>query len=153
VRRAYVAVGSNLGDRERTIREAIAALGEADGVAVVAVSSLIETEPVGYLDQPPFLNGALALETSLPPRQLLGLLLALERRFGRVREGAPPNGPRTLDLDLLLVESEEIDEPGLRIPHPRLHERRFVLEPLAELDPSLEVPGKGKVQTLLAELH
>jgi 2-amino-4-hydroxy-6-hydroxymethyldihydropteridine diphosphokinase len=151
--RAFVAVGSNLGDRERTIRDGLAALGSAPGVEVVNVSTLRETEPVGYLDQPPFLNGAAELETSLAPRALLDLLLAVERRFGREREGVPEGGPRTLDLDLLLVESAEIDEPGLRIPHPRLHERRFVLEPLAELDPSLEIPGKGDVQTLLAELH
>jgi 2-amino-4-hydroxy-6-hydroxymethyldihydropteridine diphosphokinase len=153
VTRAYVAVGSNLGDRERTIREALAALDGEPGVAVVAVSTLIETDPVGLLEQPRFLNGAVAIDTSLSPRALLELLLAVERRFGREREGVPANGPRTLDLDLLLVESAEIDEPGLRIPHPRLHERRFVLEPLAELDPSLEVPGKGEVQALLAELH
>jgi 2-amino-4-hydroxy-6-hydroxymethyldihydropteridine diphosphokinase len=153
VTRAYVAVGSNLGDREQTIRAALAELAAADGVEVVAVSTLIETDPVGFLDQPRFLNGAVAIDTSLSPRALLELLLTVERRFGREREGVPANGPRTLDLDLLLVESAEIDEPGLRIPHPRLHERRFVLEPLAELDSSLEVPGKGDVQALLAELH
>ena len=151
--RAYVALGSNLGDRERTIRAALAELGATPGVEVAAVSQLVETEPVGYLDQPRFLNGAAALETSLPPRALLELLLDVERQFGRAREGVQPQGPRTLDLDLLLYGSAQIEEPGLRIPHPRLHERRFVLEPLAELDPSLEVPGKGKIQTLLAELH
>jgi 2-amino-4-hydroxy-6-hydroxymethyldihydropteridine diphosphokinase len=148
-----VAVGANLGNREETIRAALAELDAAPGVSVVAVSTLLETEPVGYLDQPSFLNGAAALETSLPARALLELLLAVEARFGRRREGVPAQGPRTLDLDLLLYEAAEIDEPGLRIPQPRLHERRFVLEPLAELDPSLEVPGKGTIQTLLAELH
>ena len=151
--RAYIALGANLGDRERTIRAALADLAATPGVEVVAVSSLVETDPVGYLDQPRFLNGAAALETTLPARELLELLLAVERRFGRAREGVPPQGPRTLDLDLLLYGSARIEEPGLRIPHPRLHERRFVLEPLAELDPSLEVPGKGEIQTLLAELH
>ena len=151
--RAYVALGANLGDREATIRAALAELDAAAGVDVVAVSSLAETDPVGYLDQPRFLNGAVALETSLGPRALLDLLLAVERRFGRRREGVPPQGPRTLDLDLLLLESAEIDEPGLTIPHPRLHERAFVLEPLAELDRSLEVPGKGEVQALLEGLH
>ena len=151
--RAYVALGANLGDREATLRAALAELDATPGVEVVAVSTLIETDPVGYLDQPRFLNGAAALETALPPRELLELLLAVEARFGRRREGAPAQGPRTLDLDLLLYESEAIDEPGLRVPHPRLHERRFVLEPLAELDASLEVPGKGTIQTLLAELH
>ena len=151
--RAYIALGANLGDRERTIRAALADLAATPGVEVVAVSSLVETDPVGYLDQPRFLNGAAALETTLPARELLELLLAVERRFGRAREGVPPQGPRTLDLDLLLYGSARIEEPGLRIPHPRLHERRFVLEPLAELDASLEVPGKGEIQTLLAELH
>ena len=151
--RAYIALGANLGDREQTIQAALAELEATPGVEVTAVSTLIETEPVGYVDQPRFLNGAAALETSLPARELLDLLLAVERRFGRAREGVPPQGPRTLDLDLLLHGAARIEEPGLRIPHPRLHERRFVLEPLAELDPSLEVPGKGKIQTLLAELH
>jgi len=148
-----VALGANLGDREATIRASLAELDAAPGVDVVAVSTLIETDPVGYLDQPRFLNGAAALETGLGPRALLDLLLAVERRLGRVREDVPAQGPRTLDLDLVLYENAEIDEPGMTIPHPRLHERRFVLEPLAELDPSLEVPGKGKIQTLLAELH
>jgi len=151
--RAYVALGANLGDRQATILAALAELDAAEGVDVVAVSSLADTDPVGYLDQPRFLNGAAALETSLGPRALLDLLLAVERRHGRVREGVPAQGPRTLDLDLVLYENAEIEEPGMTIPHPRLHERRFVLEPLAELDPSLEVPGKGKIQTLLAELH
>jgi 2-amino-4-hydroxy-6-hydroxymethyldihydropteridine diphosphokinase len=151
--RAHVALGSNLGDREQTIRSALSELASTPGVEVVAVSSLHETEPVGYLDQPWFLNGAAALETSLEPRELLDLLLSVERRFGRVREGAPAQGPRTLDLDLLLYEDREIDEEGLQIPHPRLHERAFVLGPLAELGPGLLVPGKGQVQTLLAGLH
>jgi len=151
--RAYVALGANLGDRQATILAALAELDAAEGVDVVAVSSLADTDPVGYLDQPRFLNGAAALETSLGPRALLDLLLAVERRHGRVREGVPAQGPRTVDLDLVLYENAEIEEPGMTIPHPRLHERRFVLEPLAELDPSLEVPGKGKIQTLLAELH
>jgi 2-amino-4-hydroxy-6-hydroxymethyldihydropteridine diphosphokinase len=153
VTRAYVAVGANLGDREGTIRAALAELDATPGVEVVAVSTLIETDPVGYVDQPRFLNGAAALETSLAPRELLELVLAVERRFGRDREGVPAQGPRTLDLDLLTYGTDRIEEPGLRLPHPRLHERRFVLEPLAELDPSLEVPGKGDVQALLAELH
>jgi 2-amino-4-hydroxy-6-hydroxymethyldihydropteridine diphosphokinase len=151
--RAYVALGSNLGDREATIRAALAALDAATGVRVAAVSSLVETEPVGVVDQPRFLNGAAALDTSLDPEALLGLLLALERRFGRDREGVPAQGPRTLDLDLLLYGNARIHRPGLEIPHPRLHERAFVLAPLAELDPSLEVPGKGDIQTLLAGLH
>src|SRR3954469_10736526 len=150
---AYVALGANLGDREGTIRAALAELDLVPGVRVAAVSALRETDPVGYLNQPRFLNGAAALETTLGPAELLAVLLAVERRFGRTREDVPAQGPRTLDLDLLLYGSVAIDEPGLTIPHPRLHERRFVLEPLSELDASLEVPGKGKIQTLLAKLH
>ena len=147
---AYVGLGANLGAREETLRHAVDRLGAAEGVDVLAVSSLRETEPVGVVDQPPFLNGAVQLETSLPPRELLDLLLAIERSLGRVH-GARW-GPRLVDLDLLLYGSEIVDEPGLRIPHPRLHERRFALEPLAELDPGLEIAGCASVSALLAEL-
>ena len=143
--RAYVGVGSNLGDREETIRAAIAALPD-----VVAVSELRETDPVGVTDQPPFLNGAVALDTALAPRELLEALLAVERQLGRERRERW--GPRTIDLDLLLYGCEAVDEPGLTVPHPRLHERRFALEPLAELDPDLVVPGRGRVADLLSEL-
>jgi 2-amino-4-hydroxy-6-hydroxymethyldihydropteridine diphosphokinase len=153
VPRAYVGLGSNLGDREATIRAALAELDAADGVDVIAVSTLVDTAPVGYTDQPRFLNGAAALESRLLPRELLDLLLAVEARFGRDRAFVPAQGPRTLDLDLLLYGEARIHEPGLEIPHPRLHERAFVLGPLAELDPALEVPGKGSIQTLLAGLH
>jgi 2-amino-4-hydroxy-6-hydroxymethyldihydropteridine diphosphokinase len=153
VSRAFVGLGSNLGDREATIRAALAELAAAPGVEVTAVSSLIETDPVGYLDQPRFLNGAAELATTLAPRELLELLLAVEARFGRDRDAVPAQGPRTLDLDLLLYDEARIREPGLVLPHPRLHERAFVLGPLSELDPGLKVPGKGQVQTLLAGLH
>jgi 2-amino-4-hydroxy-6-hydroxymethyldihydropteridine diphosphokinase len=153
VPRAFIGLGSNLGDRESSIRSALAELDAGDDVDVVAVSTLVETDPVGGLEQPRFLNGAAVVETELPARTLLELLLALELRFGRDRTALPAHGPRTLDLDLLLYGSAEIDEPGLRIPHPRLHERAFVLGPLAELEPTLEVPGKGPIQTLLAGLH
>jgi 2-amino-4-hydroxy-6-hydroxymethyldihydropteridine diphosphokinase len=153
VTRAYVALGSNLGDREGTLRSALETLAAEPGIDVVAVSRFYDTEPVGYVDQPRFLNGAAALETELPARELLERLLAVELRFGRSREDVPPQGPRTIDLDLLLYGDAEIDEPGLRVPHPRLHERRFVLEPLADLDPALRVPGNGQVQDILARLH
>jgi 2-amino-4-hydroxy-6-hydroxymethyldihydropteridine diphosphokinase len=119
---------------------------------VSAVSALRETEPVGYLDQPRFLNGAVALETTLAPRELLDALLAVERSLGRTR-GGPRFGPRTIDLDLLLYGEESIDEQGLTVPHPRLHERAFALEPLAELDPDLVVPGHGPLETLLRKLE
>jgi 2-amino-4-hydroxy-6-hydroxymethyldihydropteridine diphosphokinase len=153
VARAYVALGSNLGDRERTLLDAVEALRAEPGVEVAAVSGLIETEPVGFVDQPRFVNGVVVLDTTLPARALLELLLDVERRFGRNREGVPAQGPRTLDLDLLLYGDAEIDEPGLQVPHPRLHERSFVLGPLAELAPGLEIPGRGDVRALIARLH
>jgi 2-amino-4-hydroxy-6-hydroxymethyldihydropteridine diphosphokinase len=150
--RAFVGLGSNLGDREGTLRAAVGRLRALPQTRVVAVSTFRDTEPVGELGQPRFLNGAVELETGLGPRELLDVLLELEQRFGRDRAAGPPHGPRTLDLDLLLYGEVEIAELGLAVPHPRLHERRFVLEPLADLDPSIEVPGKGSVQTLLARL-
>ena len=136
--RAFVGLGANLGKREATIRAAIAALAKDDGIEVVAVSTLRETEPVGVGPQPRYLNGVAELNTSLRPRALLDRLLATEQRFGRVRVPGE-HGPRTLDLDLLLYGDEQIDEPGLTVPHPRLHEREFVLEPVAEL--GIEPPG------------
>jgi 2-amino-4-hydroxy-6-hydroxymethyldihydropteridine diphosphokinase len=132
---------------------ALDALDREPGIDLAAVSTLIDTDPVGVLDQPRFLNGVAALDTELSARDLLEVLLELERRFGRRREGAVPQGPRTLDLDLLLYGEAEIDEPGLAVPHPRLHERAFVLGPLAEVAPGLEVPGKGRVETLMARVH
>jgi 2-amino-4-hydroxy-6-hydroxymethyldihydropteridine diphosphokinase len=139
--RAYVGLGSNLGDREHTLRAALERLAAAPGVEVVAVSFLRETDPVGPVtDQPRFLNGAAALETSLGPRRLLELLLEVEAEFGRTRDG-PPGGPRTLDLDLLLYGDERLNERGLQVPHPRLHERLFVLEPLRELGWTPSGPG------------
>ena len=150
--RAYVGLGANLGDREATIERALELLAEEEGIAVAAVSALRETEPVGVTEQPRFLNGAVALETALSARALLETLLRIERSLGRVRTGVRW-GPRTIDLDLLVYGSEVLDEPGLHVPHPRLHERRFALEPLAELDPELEIPGRGRVSDLLAGLH
>jgi 2-amino-4-hydroxy-6-hydroxymethyldihydropteridine diphosphokinase len=119
---------------------------------VVAVSSFLETDPVGPVRaQPRFLNAVAALDTSLSARRLLDLLLEIERLHGRTREGQA-GGPRTLDLDLLLYGEAELDEPGLALPHPRLAERRFVLEPLAELEPGLKVPRMGTLKALLARL-
>ena len=146
--RAYVGLGSNLGDRSATLTRAIQLLGERQGIDVVAVSSFHETKPVGYLDQPEFLNAAVEIETFLQPAALLVVLLAVEHELGRTREG-PRYGPRTVDLDLLLLEGVTVDEPGLTVPHPRLHERVFALAPLVELDPSLVVPGHGPVGQLL----
>ena len=147
---AFVGIGSNLGDREANLRRAIELLSAEEGIEVVAVSELRETAPVGPVEQGPFLNGAVQLETSLGPRELLARLLAVENRLGRVRDERW--GPRTIDLDLLLYGVETIEEPGLTVPHPRLHERRFVLEPLVDLDPALEIPGLGPISTLLAKL-
>ena len=150
--RAYVGLGANLGDRERTLRAAVDALAAEDGIEVLAVSTLRDTDPVGVGDQPRYLNGVAELETTLTARELLEALLALEQRFGRVRVPGE-HGPRTLDLDLLLYGGEVLDEPGLVVPHPRLHERRFVLEPLAELAPALVVPGRGDVESILLRLE
>jgi 2-amino-4-hydroxy-6-hydroxymethyldihydropteridine diphosphokinase len=149
--RAYVGLGANLGRREAMLRRALDLLAAEPGIEVVAVSAFRETEPVGFAAQPLFLNAAVALETDLSARGLLDRLLAVERTLGRARDG-PRFGPRTLDLDLLLYGDEVIAEPGLTVPHPRLHERRFALEPLAELDRDLVVPGRGSVAALLSKL-
>jgi 2-amino-4-hydroxy-6-hydroxymethyldihydropteridine diphosphokinase len=150
--RAYIGLGANIGNRRRTLAAALEELAAEPGIAVVAVSSVRETDPVGIADQPRFLNAAAALETELTPRELLDRLLAVERRLGRTRSG-PRFGPRTIDLDLLVYGGEQIDEPGLEVPHPRLHERRFALEPLAEIAPGLVVPGRGPLDALLAGLE
>lgn len=149
--RAYVALGANLGAREATLRRALELLDGREDTTVVGISQLRETDPVGLLDQPRFLNGAAALDTGLGPVELLAVLLEIERTLGRVRDGVR-NGPRSIDLDLLLFDAETIEGPELTLPHPRLHERRFVLEPLADIDPELRVPGRGTVAELLASL-
>ena len=150
--RAYVGLGANLGDREAMLRAALEQLAAEPGVEVAAVSAFRDTAPVGLVDQPRFLNAVAAVETELPARELLERLLGVERRLGRTREG-PRFGPRTIDLDLLLYGDAELAEPGLEVPHPRMHERLFVLEPLAELDPNLVVPGRGSLAELLAGLE
>jgi 2-amino-4-hydroxy-6-hydroxymethyldihydropteridine diphosphokinase len=146
--RAYVGLGGNLGDRRANLDRAVKLLRREPGLRVAGVSSFRETDPVGYVDQPRFLNGAVALETGLGARELLDRLLAIERALGRERTG-PRFGPRAIDLDLLLYGAETIDEPGLTVPHPRLAERRFVLEPLAELDPDLALPDGRRIAELL----
>jgi 2-amino-4-hydroxy-6-hydroxymethyldihydropteridine diphosphokinase len=149
--RVYVGLGANLGRREATLRRALDLLAADPRIDVAGVSRFRETDPVGLVDQPRFVNAAAALDTDLSPRELLDRLLEVERELGRTRAG-PRFGPRTIDLDLLLYGNTELDEPGLRVPHPRLHERRFVLEPLVDLDPELVVPGRGSLSTLLAKL-
>ena len=148
---AFVGIGSNLGDREAHLSRAIELLSAEDGIEVSGVSRIRETAPVGPVEQGPFLNGAVRVETRLAPRELLDRLLDVEQRLGRVRRER--FGPRTIDLDLLLYGDEVVDEPGLTVPHPRLTERRFALEPLSDLDPGLTIPGAGPISALLAELQ
>jgi 2-amino-4-hydroxy-6-hydroxymethyldihydropteridine diphosphokinase len=149
---AYVGLGSNLGDREAAIRRAVELLDEDPGIEVVRLSSLRETDPWGYKEQPRFLNAACAIETRLAPVELLARLLAVEQTLGRTRDG-PVWGPRVIDLDLLLYGDETVELPGLTVPHPHLVERAFVLEPLAELDPELRLPDGRLVGALLAGLQ
>ncbi len=149
--RAYLGMGSNLGDRAAHLDFGVEAVGRLPGTRVVAVSSVIETAPVGPIEQGAYLNGALAIETELPPRELLEALQSLERARGRDRRVEARWGPRTLDLDILVYAGLVLDEPGLTIPHPRAHLRRFVLGPLAELAPELVLPGQRRtVRALLA---
>jgi 2-amino-4-hydroxy-6-hydroxymethyldihydropteridine diphosphokinase len=157
---AAIALGSNLpssfGLPEANLREAVVRLAELG--SVTAVSSLYATEPVGYLDQPQFLNAAALLETSLSPLDLLRALLAIEASMGRQRDPAVPKGPRVIDLDLLLCwsdgEAVMMQTPGLTLPHPAMHERGFVLEPLAEIAPALVHPTTRRtIAELLAALR
>ncbi|HEV7776219.1 MAG TPA: 2-amino-4-hydroxy-6-hydroxymethyldihydropteridine diphosphokinase [Luteibacter sp.] len=149
--RAYIALGSNLGDSKRLVRDAMAALGQLPGTRLVASSGLYLTKPWGVTEQPSFVNAVAGVTTTLAPRALLEALLDTERVFGRVRDGERW-GPRTLDLDLLLHGDRVLDEDGLSLPHPRLAERAFVLLPLAEIAPTLDIPGLGLVADLLARV-
>ena len=144
---AFVALGSNLADPAAQVNAGFAALGALFATRVTARSSLYRSAPVGYAAQPDFINAVAALETTLAPRALLEELLAIERSHGRVREF--PNAPRTLDLDVLLYGDLQLHEHGLTIPHPRMHERAFVLLPLAEIAPRCVIPGRGTVSELL----
>lgn len=149
---AYIGLGANLGDREQALAAAIAALGHIPGITVAELSSVRETTPWGPIAQPDYLNAVAAIETSLPPRALLARLLEIECALGRNREDEIRYGPRPIDLDLLVYGDEIVNEPGLEVPHPRLAERAFVLEPLAELASALELPGLGRVSDLLERL-
>jgi 2-amino-4-hydroxy-6-hydroxymethyldihydropteridine diphosphokinase len=144
--RAYVGLGANLGDRRSAIESAAALIGAE------RLSTIRETDPWGPVEQPRFLNAVAELSHAGGARALLERLLSVEAELGRVRDGTR-YGPRTIDLDLLVYGAEEIDEPGLTVPHPQLGDRLFVLEPLAELAPDLVVPGRGVVSALLARLQ
>ena len=150
---SLIALGSNLGNREANIRRAIDELAAHPHVTLIAISSLHTSEAVGGpLGQGAFLNAAAAVNTSLAPHELLDLLLAIESQLGRTRE--IPWGPRTIDLDLLLYDDQIIDEPGLRVPHPRMHERHFVLAPAAEIAAKMVHPQTGRtIANLLADLE
>ncbi len=147
---AYLSLGSNLGDRLGNLRRACRAL-EGGAIRLGAVSSVYETEPVEFVDQEWFYNCVVEVETTLAPLELLEQLQAIERRFGRRRE--QPKGPRTLDIDLLLYGETVLQAERLVVPHPRMHERRFVLEPLREIAPTLRFPNSQKtIEQLFQEL-
>ncbi|MDR1996132.1 2-amino-4-hydroxy-6-hydroxymethyldihydropteridine diphosphokinase [Azonexus sp.] len=144
---AYVALGANLGDPASTIRAAFGALANLPASRVARCSSLYRTAPVGLANQPDFINAVALLDTTLAPPELLAELLDIECRFGRRRR--EKNGPRSLDLDLLLYDERRLDLPELTLPHPRLHLRAFVLQPLAEIAPDLRLPGRGYIAAWL----
>ena len=148
--RAAIALGSNLQDPEAQVQRAFDEIAGLPETRLLARSSLYRTEPVGYAEQPMFVNACALVETSLAPRALLDGLLAIEQRHGRVREIR--NGPRTLDLDLVVYGDRAVDEPGLTVPHPRAHERAFVLQPLAEVWPEARLGSNGTARELAARL-
>ncbi|EIL96660.1 2-amino-4-hydroxy-6-hydroxymethyldihydropteridine diphosphokinase [Rhodanobacter thiooxydans] len=147
---AYVALGSNLGNPRQQLLDAMDALAKLPGTRLLQRSQLYRTPPWGVLEQPPFINAAVELDTALSPHDLLEALLAIEQRAGRVR--AERNGPRTLDLDLLHVDGVRLDDPQLTLPHPRMAERVFVLLPLRDIAPTLQPSGQATVAELLARL-
>ena len=148
--RAYVGLGGNVGDVETTLTEATWALDSLPQTSIRAQSKFYRSPPWGRTDQADFINAVVELQTRLAPRVLLDYLLEVEARFGRVRSEGEKWGPRALDLDLLVFGDELIDEPGLHLPHPHLHERAFVLVPLAEIAADLLIPGRGRVGDLLS---
>jgi 2-amino-4-hydroxy-6-hydroxymethyldihydropteridine diphosphokinase len=146
---AVIGLGANVGEAAATVREALRALDGLPSSRLLQASALYRTPAWGKTDQPDFINAAALLRTSLAARTLLDDLLEIERHFGRDREAGVQWGPRTLDLDLLLYGDAVIDEPGLKVPHPHLHERAFALLPLARIAPGLQVPGRGRVSDLV----
>jgi 2-amino-4-hydroxy-6-hydroxymethyldihydropteridine diphosphokinase len=147
--RAVIALGSNLENPEAQVGRGFEELAQLPRTRVAARSALYRTAPIGFADQPAFVNACALVETQLPARALLDQLLAIEKRHGRVR--AVPNGPRTLDLDIVLYGDAVIDEAGLTVPHPRAHERAFVLAPLVDVWPDAAIPGKGSAASWLAK--
>ena len=147
---ATIGLGANLNDPAAQVEYALAELDRLPATRLVARSSLYASAPVGYVDQPDFINAVAQVETSLAPRALLAALLDIEHRHGRERSFR--NAPRTLDLDLLLYGAAHFHEEGLTLPHPRMHERAFVLRPLLDLAPDIELPGQGPAARLLAAL-
>lgn len=148
--RAAVALGSNLDDPEAQVRRGFDEIAALPDTRLLGRSRLYRTAPVGFVDQPDFVNACALVETELAPRALLDALLEVEKRHGRVRE--IPNGPRTLDLDIVLYGERVIDEPGLKVPHPRAHERAFVLVPLVDVWPEATIPGKGLARAWLQKV-
>ena len=148
---AHVGLGSNLSDPRRQVENALSQLARLPESTLLRHSRLYRSAPWGRLDQPEFVNAAASIETSLAPQALMQALLAIERDAGRDRRGERW-GPRVLDLDLLLYDAVVLAEPGLHLPHPHLHERAFVLLPLAEIAPHLDVPGRGPISALLAQI-
>ena len=144
---AFIALGSNLDDPAAQVRRGIDDLAGLPRTEIQRVSSLYRSAPVGYRDQPDFINAVVQIATQLGARMLLEALLEIERRHGRVREA--PNGPRTLELDIVLYGALVLHEPGLTIPHPSMHERAFVIVPLAEIAPHLTIPGRGSIAQCL----
>lgn len=144
--RAFIALGSNLQEPQLQVRRALTEIGDMQGVTLLRASSLYRTAPVGYDNQPDFINAVAEITTDLAPPPLLQLLLALETAHGRERPF--PNAPRVLDLDLLLYDDLSMHTPELTLPHPRMHSRGFVLLPLAEIAPALYIPGQGRVDDL-----
>lgn len=149
--RAAIALGSNLDNPEARVRAAFGELGRLPSTRVLASSPLYRTAPVGYLEQPAFVNACALVETALGARELLEALLAVERRHGRVRE--VPNGPRILDLDIVLYDDLVLHEHGLTLPHPRAHERAFVLAPLLDVWPDAIIPGHGTAASCRAAVR
>lgn len=148
-----IGLGANLGDAADTLRKAVEALDHREGITVREVSRFYRTPAWGREDQPDFINAVALLETSLTPRALLERLLAVETEFGRHRPDGERWGPRTLDLDLLLYGDVVIDEPGLRVPHPHLHERAFALVPLLDVLPEARIPGYGAARDAVSVLE